>query len=166
MRCSEKEAIILLKKGYVIGIPTDTIYGFAALEEYEHKIYQKKGRNPKKKLITMLSENVKFNIDRKLKWEMIKNWPGKVTYVFEEHGKLTSYRIPDEKNVTTMLANSGLRIKTTSANKSGDEPCLSREEFYRRFPDVPLLDEVQTSEKTLSPSKIYVYNRGKKIRIR
>ncbi len=166
MVCNEKEAIILLKKGYVIGIPTDTVYGLAVLESYAYKIYQLKGRSRQKKLITMIGDNVKFKVDQKLKQEFKKNWPGKVTYVFEEEGQLNSYRKPNEPNVLSLLNKSNLKIKTTSANISGTSPCLTREEFYQVFPEIPLLEEVVFTRKANSPSKIIVYNRTKKIRIR
>ncbi len=166
MVCNEKEAIILLKKGYVIGIPTDTVYGLAVLEPYAYKIYQLKGRNRQKKLITMIGDNVEFMVDQKLKQEFKKNWPGKVTYVFEESGQLNSYRKPNELNVLSLLNRSDLKIKTTSANISGTSPCLTREEFHRVFPTIPLLEEVVFTPKGNSPSKIIVYNRTKKIRIR
>lgn len=166
MKCTIKEAEILLRNGYVVGVPTDTVYGFAALEGYEAKIYHLKGRNRKKKLITMLANMDDLNVTNKLKKEFIKNWPGKVTYVFEEEQELKSYRIPKEANLLLLLKESNLKILTTSANKSGDEPCLSAEEFERRFPKVPLLEEPIKVIKGKQPSKIFVYNRGIKIRIR
>ncbi len=166
MKCTIKEAEVLLKKGYVIGIPTDTVYGFAALEGFEAKIYHLKGRNRKKKLITMLANMDTLNVNDKLKKEFIKNWPGKVTYIFEEENQLKSYRIPKEDNLLVLLKHSKLKILTTSANKSGDEPCLSAEEFERRFPNIPLLEEMINVKKGKQPSKIFVYNHGIKIRIR
>ncbi len=166
MICNIKEAAVLLKQGYVIGIPTDTVYGLASLVENEHKIYRIKGRSRTKKLITMLANSETLDVDQKLMREFVKNWPGKVTYIFEENGKLNSYRKPDEPNVQRLLSKSGLRIKTTSANISGNPPCLTREEFEQTFPNIPLLKEEIKCEKGNEPSKIIVYNRKKKIRIR
>ncbi len=166
MKCNIKQAIILLKKGYVIGIPTDTVYGLAVLEAFEHKIYALKGRNRNKKLITMIANSETLPVDAKLKREFVKNWPGKVTYVFEEEGKLNSYRKTSEPNVQKLLHESKLRIKTTSANKSGEPACLNREDFMKVFPKVPLLEERFISPKGNVPSKIIVYNRTKMIRIR
>ncbi len=166
MIVNEKDAIALLKKGHVIGIPTDTVYGFAVLEEFEYKIYNLKGRDKNKKLITMVGTEYMFNVAKYIKKDMLRFWPGQVTIIFEENGILNSYRIPNETNVIRMLNHSGLKIKTTSANKSGMPPCLTAEEFEQRFKNVPLLAEVSKVSKSKNPSKIFVYNRNKKIRIR
>ncbi len=166
MRCNIREAIILLNQGYVIGVPTDTVYGFAVLDKYAHKIYDLKGRNRKKKLITMLANGSELNVNKHIKKEMLINWPGKVTYIFEENAELKSYRIPSEPNLLNLLRESKLRILTTSANYSGDEPALSAEEFERRFKNIPLLEEKIAYEKGLTPSKIYLCSRTNKIKIR
>lgn len=166
MICNIREAEILLKKGQVIGVPTDTVYGLASLEEYEYKIYQIKGRNRKKKLITMLSNEEELKVDNKLRKEFTKNWPGKVTYIFEEFGRLISYRKPNEPNLQRLLSRENIRLKTTSANISGNEPCLTKEEFEETFPSIPLLEEKIKCEKGNQPSKIIVYNRSKKFKIR
>ncbi len=166
MRCNIKEAIILLNQGYVIGIPTDTVYGFAVKEEYAHKIYDLKGRNRKKKLITMLANSSELNVKNELRKEFAMNWPGQVTYIFEENEELKSYRIPSEPNLLGLLKESGMKILTTSANYSGDEPALSAEEFESRFSNIPLLEEKIAYQKGLTPSKIFVCSRKNKIKIR
>ncbi len=166
MRCNIKEAMILLDHGYVIGIPTDTVYGLAVLKGHAHKIYDIKGRNRKKKLITMLADSSVLDVNKMLKKEFALNWPGKVTYVFEEAGELKSYRIPSEPNLLELLKQSGYQILTTSANLSGDEPALNREEFEAKFPTIPLLEEKIYYQKGKTPSKIYVCNRQRKIKIR
>lgn len=166
MRCNITDAIILLEQGYVIGIPTDTVYGFAVLEQYAHKIYDLKGRNRKKKLITMLADSGQLDVNRSIRKEFAKNWPGKVTYIFEENNELKSYRIPSEPNLLKLLEVSGMKILTTSANYSGDEPALSAEEFESRFSNIPLLEEKVSFTKGLSPSQIYICSRKTKVKIR
>lgn len=166
MKCNIKEAIILLEKGYVIGIPTDTVYGFAVLEKYAYKIYDLKGRNRKKKLITMLASHEQLDVNKRIKKEFETNWPGKVTYIFEEKGELKSYRIPQEPNLFKLLEESGMNLLTTSANYSGEEPALSASEFEMRFRNIPLLEEKVKFTKGLTPSKIYICSRTTKIKIR
>ncbi len=166
MIVNQNEAIELLKSGAVIGIPTDTVYGFAALEMYSDKIYQLKGRDKIKKLISMVGLSHEFAVSAEIKAHMEAVWPGQETIIFEENGELTSYRIPNEPNVIKMLEASGLVIKTTSANVSGEEPSLTKEEFQATFPEVPLLEEVVEIKKSRQPSKIYIYNQGIKKRIR
>lgn len=155
-----KTAKVLLDLGYVIGIPTDTVYGFCAKPEYAYKLYNLKGRSKSKKLITMVDSFKNKRVKRSLKSEMIIKWPGNTTFIFEEDCKLNSYRIPNEPNLLELLKHTGY-VVTSSANYSGDEPCLSSEEFESRFSNIPLLCEKQKIKKSENPSTILLYNRGK-----
>lgn len=162
-----KNAVKLLKKHQVIGIPTDTVYGLAVLAGSEYKIYQLKSRNRKKPLIKMFSS---------LKWipenqnAILKKakqiWPGDVTLIYPEGKDLISCRIPDEPNLLELLKALDCPILTTSANVSGQKPALTREEFYKMFPKVPLLVEKKNISKKQEASTILVYNRNRYIKIR
>lgn len=166
MVVSLKECSVLLKAGYVVGVPTDTVYGLASIDKYSYKIYNIKGRNKNKKLITMINDkNIFSHIDKKLYKKMIEKWPGNTTVIFEEFGKLNSYRIPNEENLLNLLSLTGPLV-TTSANSSGKAPCLTKEEFLQTFPNIPLLEEKQKTKKLSKPSDILLYNRGKFKKIR
>ena len=159
MKVDQKSAIKILKNGGVIGIPTDTVYGFASLKEYSDKIYEIKKRDKNKKLITMINSIDYFdNLDSFLLESMKLNWPGSTTYIFDYNNEMTSFRIPDEINLLNLLNELGCGILTTSANISGNEPCLTSFEFENTFPDVPLLEESIYTIKSGTPSTILLYN--------
>lgn len=167
MLVNQKEAIILLKKGNVVGIPTDTVYGFAALEKYQYKIYQLKKRHHHKPLITMVSDiNRIAKVDLKLKRMMIKNWPGKVTFIFQINNSFKSYRIPNQGDVLSLLKTANLTIKTSSANISGQQPITNEKQFVENFPNIACLKNNQKLNISCVPSEIFVYNKGSLFKIR
>jgi L-threonylcarbamoyladenylate synthase len=161
MTINEQKAIEILLSGGVIGIPTDTIYGFACLQGYEEKIYKLKKRNLSKPLITMVNSIDYFGeVDSVLYEMMNKVWPGSTTLIFDVEGVNTSYRIPKEQNLLNLLTKLNLPIYSTSANISGEAPCLTCEEFEDNFPNVGLLAEPIITIKSGTPSSILLYNKG------
>lgn len=161
MTITQEMAIDILKSGGVIGIPTDTIYGFACLPGYEDKIYDLKQRDLNKPLITMI-DSIDYFVDvEPLVFEKMQEvWPGSTTLIFDVNGINTSYRIPGEKNLLNLLIELRLPIYSTSANISGEEPSLTREEFAKNFPNIGLLAEPITTIKSGTPSTILLYNKG------
>ncbi len=161
MICNESEIIKALKAGEVVGIPTDTVYGFAVLNEFSDKVYALKKRPKHKKLISFVP-SVSFvgEVDDLSNEDVCafasKYWPGPNTLIFNKGGELTSFRIPNEKNVLSLLDNLGSIILTTSANISGEDTCLSKEDFEKTFPDIKLLEERYVSQKQNQASNIYV----------
>ncbi|WOO87960.1 Sua5/YciO/YrdC/YwlC family protein [Mollicutes bacterium LVI A0039] len=167
MDLSIEEAIEKLNNGEVIGVPTDTVYGLSSCLDYGEKIYEAKQRSHGKKLITMLHDYKCLEITNPvLKKRMEEVWPGAVTLIFEYNSEMTSFRIPNEPNLLLLLERLGKPIYTTSANISGEDPCLSREEFKQKFPNIGLLKEDIDSLKSAVPSEIYVFNNNQFERIR
>jgi L-threonylcarbamoyladenylate synthase len=161
MTITEQEAIAILLDGGVIGIPTDTIYGFACLQGYEDQIYNLKLRDLNKPLITMVDSTDYFSeVEPALRKMMNQVWPGSTTLIFDVNGVNTSYRIPNEENLLSLLAKLKLPIFSTSANISGEAPSLTREEFESSFPSVGLLSESIFTIKSGTPSTILLYNKG------
>lgn len=161
------QAINQLLAGKVIGVPTDTVYGLSCLPDYADEIYRVKKRNQGKKIVTMVYDESFFEIDDPiLKSRMGAVWPGPVTLIFQQNESMESYRIPNEPNLLNLLSALQLPIYTTSANISGEEPCLTREQFKREFPDIDLLIEEVPSLKTNIASEILVYKNGEFERIR
>ncbi len=171
MVCKQKEIIKALKNGEVVGIPTDTVYGFAVLEEFSHKVYELKKRPLSKKLISFVP-SIDFigNLDEISKKELeefsFKYWPGANTLIFLKEGELTSFRIPNEQNVLNLLDELGCIILTTSANISGEKTCLTKEEFEESFPNIKLLEEKFVSKKQNEASNIYVIRKDSIQKIR
>ncbi len=161
------EAIKRLCAGDVIGVPTDTVYGLSSLVEYGEKIYDVKKRESSKKLVTMISNQESLDVtDDILLEKMNEVWPGAVTLIFNHNNEMTSYRIPNEPNLLKLLDKLGKPIFTTSANISGQEPCLTREQFHQTFPNIGLLNEDVISSKSTIPSEIYIYDNNLFERIR
>ncbi len=161
------DAIITeLLSGNVVGIPTDTVYGFAVLKPYAFKVYELKQRDLDKKLISFVKEDFNFVVDRDIQNIFDRYWPGNYTFIFEEDNEFVSYRIPNEPNVLKLLSKLDDVILTTSANLSGEKPVYSSEEFEVRFPDIPLLEEEILIDKSKEPSQIYILKNKEMIKIR
>ncbi len=166
MTVNSLKAIELLKGGKVIGIPTDTVYGFACLSEFAEEIYTLKKRDKNKKLISFVKRDYYFDVDTYTQDVFEKYWPGNYTFIIPQNNELVSYRIPNEPNVLELLQLLDKRLLTTSANISGEEPVTTKEEFEQRFPNIPLLKEEIESKKTKTPSKIYIIKEEKMIEVR
>lgn len=143
------EAVQALQNGQVVVAPTDTVYGLLAdaqNEEAVKRVFEIKGREQGKALPV-------FVRDMKMAKELAyissgqekflkKNWPGKVTVVLkskhmlpetlELDGKI-ALRIPDYELVNDILRELDRPLTGTSANISGQPPCLSAQEVMRQF---------------------------------
>ncbi len=166
MLVSKDDAIELLLSGEVIGIPTDTVYGFACLSDFKEKIYILKNRNRNKKLISFISPDYQLSVDEYTQSQFDLYWPGNTTFIIEQDGELVSYRIPNELNVINLLIDLKVPILTTSANLSGEEPIINSKDFELKFPNIPLLKEEICSVKSNVPSEIYIIKNREKIKVR
>ncbi len=139
----------LLIKGSIIGLPTDTIYGLAALAQNDsaiHKLYEIKSRNSDKPLAICVSD-----IEDMSKWcqmtvssDLLRDLlPGAVTLVFERSSNLNprlnpntdlvGIRIPDYNFIRSLCRVCG-PLALTSANISSQSSCLNVEEFKDLWP--------------------------------
>lgn len=141
------KASSLLKKGQVIGIPTDTIYGLACSAndpEAIKRLYEIKGRNEEKPVAICVSE-----------FEHLRHWgradhlqdelisqllPGPVTIVLNKSIHLTNpylnngiekigIRIPDFDFIRDVCRIFKQPMALTSANKSSEKSTLNINEF-------------------------------------
>ncbi len=162
-----EQAIEMLLAGEVIGVPTDTVYGLSSLKMHGEKIFEVKMRDKTKKLVTMVSDGNLIKVEDEILKSKIKEvWPGAVTLIFEYNGEMTSFRVPNEPNLLALLQKLKQAIYTTSANISGEPPCLTRAQFKAQFPDIGLLKEPIRCEKSNVPSQIYIYQNNQFERIR
>lgn len=165
------QAIKLLNQGEVIGIPTDTVYGFATIENSKDKIYTLKQRDKSKKLINFIWNKKQIGKVDDLDENEVDNiveqyWPGANTLIFKQNNHLNSYRIPNNKNILELLKSINCKLLTTSANISGETPCLNAKEFVDKFPNIPLLEEKYKQQNSETPSKIYIISKDSIERIR
>jgi L-threonylcarbamoyladenylate synthase len=134
----------LLRAGEVVGFPTDTVYGLAALASHERgvrRVFEVKGRSLNQPLILMVAEAEQLEgwacVDERARTYMRRWWPGPLTLVLpavEGVGPpLTSatrpytiaVRIPAHEVALALLRATGEPLATTSANRSGEPPALT-----------------------------------------
>lgn len=153
----------------VIAFPTDTVYGIGCMVDHPaaiEKIYRMKGREEEKPLILLGCTEEAFdpyldttNVHKKARTWMIERWPGSLTLVLAKSGNLpkevtrgmetVGIRVPDCESFRDFLAMvPGGVLATTSANRSGELPCLTADQVIRTFGDD--LDYVITDDAAVS----------------
>ena len=152
-RALEAAADILNNNG-IAAIPTDTVYGFAALAADETavaKLFRIKEREPKKSIAVLLgdvsqAQLVAHEFPAKALRLADAYWPGALTIIIRKKAglpkNLTSndligLRIPDHDFTRELIRRTG-PLAVTSANISGQPPARSIQEFAEEL--YPLLD--------------------------
>ena len=127
-----------LRAGRAVIIPTDTVYGLAALPENVELLFELKQRPADKAvaiLVALPADAEEFfdplPATRRL---MEECWPGALTIVQDGRG----VRCPDHPLVQSLATAVG-PIATTSANLSGQPTPHTAEEAASSFPDVHLV---------------------------
>ncbi|MDE0375042.1 MAG: L-threonylcarbamoyladenylate synthase [bacterium] len=143
-------ALVALRTGQVVGVPTDTVYGLAvdpANEEAVRSLFRIKGRGWQLPLAVLAASFDQIEglvdwaeADRRL---VEPHWPGPLTAVLNarvalaagvgnhERGTL-AVRVPDHDLLRSLLAGSG-PLAVTSANPSGSAPALDSVEARALF---------------------------------
>ena len=142
MRINRYSAVEALRKGKVIVLPTDTVYGLGCIcniEQATDRIYDLKNRDRRKPLILFVSnlkqvKDFACNIPQIAKELMNKFWPGPLTIILRakenipisqacilKTGKFNtiSFRIPNHPISNFLVKELGVPLATTSANISG-----------------------------------------------
>nr|XP_022291084.1 yrdC domain-containing protein, mitochondrial-like [Crassostrea virginica] len=144
-----------LQSGKVIAVPTDTIYGIAALvqnSEAVDRMYNIKNRDYSKPVAISVAEIKdiyrwgKVTVSSELLSELL---PGPVTVVFERiedlnpelnpGTALVGIRIPDHKFVREISRSCQGPIALTSANVSSTQSTLNIQEFKDLWPQLDLV---------------------------
>lgn len=150
-----RDAVTRIRKGAVIAVPTDTIYGLACdahSDDAVKQLYQIKKRpatNPLAICVADISDIYKWchvTVCQQLLQLLL---PGQVTLVFERLENLSknlnpesrtiAVRIPDSDFVRCVCRESDVPLALSSANISASESCLSVDEFASLW---PLIDRV------------------------
>jgi tRNA threonylcarbamoyl adenosine modification protein (Sua5/YciO/YrdC/YwlC family) len=146
-------ALAELRAGRPIVIPTDTVYGVAALPSVAaaiEAVFWAKDR-PKEKALPILAAEVAaleevVVLDDRARAVADRFWPGPLTLVLERAPQfhydlgggtspMIAVRIPEHPLTLELLRASG-PLAVTSANRSGDEPALTVEEAREALGDV------------------------------
>lgn len=167
-----QKGINLLLEGRAIIVPTDTVYGLAALPTKNaiEQLYILKKRDKNKKILALVADYSDFekltdNIDYKL----IKHFlPGALSIVCKTNdkykkllGDTVGIRIPNDDVTREIIRKVGGILMTTSANISGEPPATKISSISKELLDnVPHIIE---TNKHLSgiPSTIVSYFDGK-----
>lgn len=140
-KCDEESVLIAadyIRRGKVVILPTDTVYGFSGIVDGRHysfhtnqKIAEIKGRDDSKQLIHLIAkpEDVKKYTRVLIPDELLCHWPGPLTIVVHTLQKAgffetTAFRCPDDPWLRSVIARCGAPVYSTSVNISG-EPCMN-----------------------------------------
>lgn len=160
MDVSFLSALEALKKGGIIIFPTETSYGMGAdprLPDAVKKIFALKGRDPSKPLLLVAStlEQIKSLVQWSPRAQALADryWPGALTLVLPlKEGVVLAPGVASAGEVAIRLSSSpfvrelvdayGFPIIATSANRSGESPCMSYKTAYEVFSneDVTIVD--------------------------
>lgn len=136
------EAVQAIRRGDVVGVPTDTVYGIGVdpwNDEAVGKLYALKGR-PGHKPIGLLAASVDQAgevADLAAAGPLLEHWPGAVTFVVRPRVVIPDWvgdsavgtvgvRVPDNETLQELLARTG-PLAVTSANRSGAPDTLDDE---------------------------------------
>lgn len=144
-----KEALTMASRvlldGGIAAIPTDTVYGLAALVHDENaidKLYRIKERDHHKSIAVLLADDeqahlVAHEFPAKAQRLAEKYWPGALTIIIQKNkglpanltsNDLVGLRIPDFDFTRELISITG-PLAVTSANISGQPPARSIDEF-------------------------------------
>ena len=140
-----KAAAEILLRGGVAAIPTDTVYGFAALvhdEKAIERLYRIKERSQNKSIAVLLGDAVQAHevaheFPAKALRLAEKYWPGALTIIIRKKAglpadltsnDLVGLRIPDHDFTRELIRRTG-PLAVTSANISGEPPARSVADF-------------------------------------
>ena len=130
-----------LKKGNVIIIPTDTIYGFSGLiGKTAESIARIKGREENKPFIALIAEpaDIYRYTDMQIPERILNLWPAPLTLIVPLKGKgqgTQAFRCPADEWLRSVVAEAGDAIYSTSVNRSGTPPLTDIEVICREFED-------------------------------
>lgn len=136
-----------MKKGELIIMPTDTVYGLCAMlydQEALEKIYVLKGREQSKQIPILLSSIGEAKeiaiVSKEAEFIMERYWPGKLTIVLKATDlykdktseNTVALRIPNHPVALNLLKKYG-PMRATSVNLSGQKPLTEIYEIKRAF---------------------------------
>ena len=126
--------IDFLKRGKILILPTDTVYGFSAVVESREPIFRTeqklraiKGRDEGKPFIRLIAhpDDIILHTKDALPESLIAKWPGALTIIVNDRaGGTAAYRCPGDAWLRAIIAESG-PVYSTSVNKSG-KPALKK----------------------------------------
>lgn len=128
-----------LKKGKVLILPTDTIYGFSSIVDFgEEKIALIKGREKGKHFIQLIAEKndiTKITSDT-IPDFLVNLWPAPLTIIVHDKNNIENtiaVRCPRDAWLREVIKKTGSPIFSTSVNKAGNAPLTKIDEIKAQF---------------------------------
>jgi len=127
------EALTALRRGELVIVPTETVYGLAADHQNPlalEKLFEAKGR-PRDKPIALLAATFGDLERQGAQWPpaarrlAARFWPGPLTLVLDSPAGRLGFRVPDHPVMLALLHAWGRVLAVTSANRSGAPPALT-----------------------------------------
>jgi L-threonylcarbamoyladenylate synthase len=151
------EVVAALLAGGVAGIPTDTVYGIAALpgdETAVRELARLKGRSEQQPIALLIDDLDAFasNLDDPGAIEPARRfWPGALTVVVRVREgyaaavvtpeRTVGARVPDDELARAVIRACGGALAVTSANRAGEPPATSAPAVAAIFgPELLVLD--------------------------
>ncbi len=145
-RIIDECAEILNRKGSVLLLPTETVYGFMCRwddSEARDRIFKMKKRSSDKPFQMLASsiaqaekEGLIFDGEAKIIAE--KFFPGPLTLIVENrNGGTTGLRIPNHPFILKLIEKIGFPLAATSANISGEPAALTVEDALKNLEILP-----------------------------
>ena len=154
LSCTALELAERLRRGEAALFPTDTLPALASRPEHAGQLWVLKQRPQHKPLILMGASATDLwrwlGSPPHRAWQELaeRHWPGGVTLVvpaardrvetLHPGGDSIGLRVPACAQALALLRLTG-PLATTSANRSGEDPCLSADEAAQRFPRIARL---------------------------
>ncbi|MCY3925121.1 MAG: L-threonylcarbamoyladenylate synthase [bacterium] len=147
-----EEATAALRAGRVVLLPTDTVYGLAALTPAaEEDLFALKGRPADRSIAVLVAdrpaaESLADSVPEPLAGLMDRHWPGPLTVVLPRpqtsvpqvggNRETIGVRCPDHPWLRSLLAEVG-PLATTSANRHGQQTPTDATEVLAALPPDP-----------------------------
>ena len=165
----------LLKKGEVVGVPTETVYGLAGdstNNEAIQKIFDAKGRPSDNPLIVHISnlemlDGIVSAVNADAKTLAENFWPGPLTIIMPKGHKVcekttagldsVGVRMPSNEIARKIIEQSGIPFSAPSANTSGKpSPTTANDVFEDMNGKIPLIIDGGTSNAGVESTVISV----------
>ena len=144
------EMAALLKKGGVLAVPTDTVYGLCALsnESGSRRLYKIKQRPLSKPLPLMCSDIAQAEsiaiVSQGGRRIMEHLMPGPLTLILKKGpgapatlaGETAAIRLATSEPLRKLIEAAGAPVYMTSANRSGQTECKTLEEIELACPEI------------------------------
>ena len=120
-------AVRELQHGRLVCLPTDTVYGVAAMPDMSTELYAAKDRASGKPIALLASDEDAVRglgvvLNRQGRRLADAFWPGPLTLVVDVGDRTEGVRVPDCDLAREIIRACGGLLRVTSANRSGEPP--------------------------------------------